>query len=107
MNRLRFLIVLIIIHAGIICPGNSLKAQQTVKTGTKAFTESVILGELIRQSMEADGIDAEIYKQLGGTRILWSALVRGEIDIYPDYTGTITEEILAERDIRSTNELTA
>lgn len=89
-------------------PGNSLHArQQPVKTGTKAFTESVILGELIRQSLEAEGIDAEIYKQLGGTRILWSALVRGEIDIYPDYTGTITEEILADRDISGKSELSA
>ncbi|PWN07209.1 amino acid ABC transporter permease [Rhodohalobacter mucosus] len=84
-----------------------LQAQQPVKTGTKAFTESVILGEMIRQSIEADGTDTEIYKQLGGTRILWSALVRGEIDIYPDYTGTITEEILADEDIRTTGELSA
>jgi osmoprotectant transport system permease protein len=44
---------------------------------------------------------------LGGTRILYSALRAGEIDIYPEYTGTLTGEILADRDIQGPDELAA
>ena len=34
-------------------------------------------------------------REIGGTRVLWDALVRGDIDIYPEYTGTIKQEILS------------
>lgn len=88
---------------------NPLKseAQQNdpVRAGTKVFTESVLLGELVTRAIEADGREAELIKQLGGTQILWNALVDGEIDVYPEYTGTITEEILSGNDIRSTAQL--
>ncbi len=40
---------------------------------------------------------------LGGTRLLWNALVRGDIDIYPEYTGTLSEEILARKGIGGDN----
>lgn len=83
-----------------------LQDQDHVRVGTKVFTESVLLGEMVTQSIEADGREAELIKQLGGTQILWSALLDGEIDVYPEYTGTITEEILADTDIESLAELT-
>ena len=62
----------------------------------------MLLGELVTQSIEADGREAELIKQLGGTQILWSALLDGEIDVYPEYTGTITEEILTGMDTVNT-----
>lgn len=79
--------------------------QEPVRIGTKAFTESVLLGELVSQAIESDGREAELIKQLGGTQILWNALVDGEIDVYPEYTGTITEEILSGLEIESIAEL--
>ena len=42
---------------------------------------------------------------MGGTRILWNALLRGEIDIYPEYTGTITREILAGETIAKRSDI--
>ena len=66
-----------------------------VVVGSKKFTESVVLGDVATQLLDADGLDAEHRRELGGTRILWSALTAGEIDLYPEYTGTIREEILA------------
>ncbi|MFQ5744983.1 MAG: glycine betaine ABC transporter substrate-binding protein [Acidobacteriota bacterium] len=66
-----------------------------VVIGSKSFTESVVLGELITRLLRSDGVEAEHRGQLGGTRVLWNALLSGEIDIYPEYTGTISEEILA------------
>lgn len=71
-----------------------------VKVGSKAFTESVILGEIVAQLARTQEPNVKHLKGLGGTRVLWSALLKGEIDIYPEYTGTITQEILADRDIR-------
>jgi osmoprotectant transport system permease protein len=66
-----------------------------VRIGSKAFTESVILGELATQLARAGGAPAVHRRALGGTRVLWEALRRGELDLYPDYTGTLAREILA------------
>jgi len=101
LKRLIIPFIIILISAGI----SEARQQEPVRAGTKVFTESVLLGELVTQSIEADGRDAELIKQLGGTQILWSALLDGEIDVYPEYTGTIIEEILADTDIRSIAEL--
>jgi osmoprotectant transport system permease protein len=62
--------------------------------GSKKFTENVILGEVAAHLARDEGLSATHLRELGGTRILWNALVAGEIDVYPEYTGTIREEIL-------------
>ncbi len=65
-----------------------------VVIGSKDFTESVILAEIARIDAEQAGIAVEHRRQLGGTRILWDALRQGSIDAYPEYTGTLTHELL-------------
>jgi osmoprotectant transport system permease protein len=62
--------------------------------GSKRFTESYILGELIAQSARAAGAEVEFRPGMGGTAILYEALRTGAIDLYPEYTGTIAREIL-------------
>src|SRR5262249_49884881 len=57
-------------------------------------TESVILGELATTLLRDAGFDAGHRAQLGGTRLVWRALVDGRIDVYPEYTGTLCQEIL-------------
>ncbi|MFP8488571.1 glycine betaine ABC transporter substrate-binding protein [Gracilimonas sp. Q87] len=79
--------------------------KKSVTIGSKLFTESVILGEISTQLIRAEGIPASYYDQLGGTRILWNSLVQGEIDAYPDYTGTIIQEILQDTSISTFTEL--
>lgn len=60
-----------------------------VRIGSKNFTEQLVLGELIAQRIEAaTHLHVERQFNLGGTMICHEALVRGEIDIYPEYTGT-------------------
>ncbi|MEP7185375.1 MAG: glycine betaine ABC transporter substrate-binding protein [Rhodanobacter sp.] len=72
-----------------------LLAQATpVHIGSKQFTESVILAEIARASAHANGIDVMHQSELGGTSILWRALQQGDIDAYPEYTGTLTQELL-------------
>ncbi len=82
-------------------------AQPPVDVGSKAFTESVIVGRMLNQLIEAGGRDTVFHEQLGGSRILWNALRSGSIDVYPEYTGTLTEELLAEHSIDSRQELEA
>ena len=77
-----------------------LKANTRITVGSKKFTESVILGEIIFHIIQKSGKEAVHRRQLGGTRVLWNALLKGDINIYPEYTGTISEEILAGKKIR-------
>ena len=91
MNTFRILTPLL-----FVCVLQSGAAAQSISVGSKKFTENVILGEMASQLAESLGIPAQHRRELGGTRILWNALVRGDIDVYPEYTGTIIEEILHE-----------
>src|SRR5690348_7749959 len=72
------------------------RPPRTVVIGSKNFTESVVLGEIARLAARDHGVDAQHRRSLGGTRILWRALVEGDIDAYPEYTGTITHELLRD-----------
>ena len=69
--------------------------RPSIRVGSKAFTESVLLGEITTQLLQASGVRAVHRRELGGTRVLWNALIKGEIDVYPEYTGTIAQELLA------------
>ncbi len=72
----------------------ALFALLALTVGSKQFTESVILGELAVQVLRGAGVAAEHRRELGGTRVLWQALLAGQIDVYPEYTGTIAEELV-------------
>ena len=85
-------VALLLLAAGLV-PLPRREVQ--VRIGSKKFTESVILGEALRLLAVEAGLDATHYREFGGTRIVFDALAAGEIDAYPEYTGTITEEILA------------
>ncbi|MFN5103621.1 MAG: glycine betaine ABC transporter substrate-binding protein, partial [Planctomycetota bacterium] len=74
----------------------ALAQNLKVAVGSKSFTESVILGEVLSHLAKDAGAEVQHRAELGGTQILWQALVTGEIDAYVDYTGTIREEILAD-----------
>jgi len=72
--------------------------------GSKKFTESVLIGELATRLLADGGVVARHEAQLGGTRVLWDALVAGRIDVYPEYTGTLCQEILHSACDRATLE---
>jgi osmoprotectant transport system permease protein len=65
-----------------------------VVVGSKKFTESYVLGEIAKRTLTDAGIPAEHRQGMGGTIILWEALRGGQINGYPEYTGTIATEIL-------------
>jgi osmoprotectant transport system permease protein len=70
---------------------------QPVIIGSKKFTESYVLGEIAKRALTDAGIAAEHRPGMGGTIILWQALRTGQIGAYPEYTGTIAQEILKDR----------
>ena len=69
-------------------------ADAPVVVGSKRFTESYILGEIVRQTLQGAGTPAEHRQGLGNTGILEQALAGGAVDVYPEYTGTIVRELL-------------
>ncbi len=69
--------------------------RPTVAIGAKQFTESYLLAEMGANLSRGAGADAE-RKDLGSTPALWLALTQGDIDAYPEYSGTITRQILKD-----------
>ncbi len=99
MRRLFSLLVALSLAGLIADVPSPASTSREVRVGSKAFTESVVLGEILVQLARESGAHALHRQALGGTRLMWAALLKGDIDIYPEYTGTIEEEILAGRGI--------
>ena len=69
--------------------GDAAPSDRTVTIGSKNFTEAIILGELYKQALEAKGYTVSLKSSVGSTEIIDRALTSGEIDMYPEYTGTM------------------
>src|SRR4051812_41199290 len=80
--------------AMVLSLGAGVAAARDAVVGSKRFTESYILGEIVRRTLADHGVVATHKAGLGNTGILVAALAAGEIDVYPEYTGTIAREIL-------------
>jgi len=68
--------------------GCGRRTLRTVKVGSKNFTEELLLGEMYALLLENKGFGAIRRLNLGGTQIAMASLLRGDIDLYPEYTGT-------------------
>jgi osmoprotectant transport system permease protein len=93
----------------VVCAlGATATAAPTLNVGSKRFTESYILGEIIKQSAQGAGETTATHSQgLGNTAIVLNALTTGSIDVYPEYTGTIAREILKLDQVPPLSELNA
>jgi osmoprotectant transport system permease protein len=89
----------------VLLPEAGRAGERELVIGSKNFTESVVLGELARGLVVAAGVPVRHRQALGGTRIVYNALVSGEIDAYVEYTGTLTHEILSAQSPRNEQEL--
>ncbi|MEP7455465.1 glycine betaine ABC transporter substrate-binding protein [Phyllobacterium sp. SB3] len=74
--------------------GASAGFAQTVKIGSKNFTEQFVVAEIYAQALEKAGLTVERRLNLGATLIAHSALTNGEIDLYPEYTGTALASVV-------------
>jgi osmoprotectant transport system permease protein len=78
-----------------------------IRVGSKRFTESYVLGEIVKQTLLAHGVPAIHKAGLGNTGILVAALEADAVDVYPEYTGTIVREILKQPGAKSLDDLNA
>ena len=98
--------VLALLILTIAFVGPSPAAEKgTVTAGSKKFTESVILGEMVVRLAQDAGYSTRHREQLGGSRILWESIRKDEIDVYPEYTGTIDQVIFPERTLDGIEEI--
>jgi osmoprotectant transport system permease protein len=84
------------------------QADPVVRVGSKSFTESYVLAEIAAQVIEASGV-ARVERRvgLGGTGIAYRAVAHGSVDLYPEYTGTISRAILKDPSRQSPEALRA
>ncbi len=71
--------------------------RPVVRLGTKNFTEQFILGHLYAQALRARGFRVELEEDLGSSELVDRALTGGGIDVYPEYTGVIVQELAGAR----------
>jgi osmoprotectant transport system permease protein len=77
------------------------QAEEVLRIGSKRFTESYILAEVLARQASGAGTATRVLQGLGNTAIVHAALRAGTIDVYPEYTGTIAQEILRRPDATS------
>lgn len=90
----------------LACHGAAMAADGTLHVGSKRFTESYILGEVLTQTAAKVG-PAQHRQGLGNTAIVLAALQAGSIDVYPEYLGTIDQEILKNTRASTLDEMRA
>jgi glycine betaine/choline ABC-type transport system substrate-binding protein len=72
----------------------SCRSEDTIVVGSKNFTESILLGEIVAQQLERHGLRVDRRLNLGGSFICHNAMVSGQLDVYVEYTGTAYSAIL-------------
>ncbi len=94
MPRLALFVLLSTLSAG--CN----RSPDAVVVGSKNFSENIFLGELVAQRLEQAGILVERRLNLGGTFLCHQALLAGQIDLYPEYTGTALLAMLQQPPVK-------
>lgn len=89
---------LALIGAALLLPncgaGKGTSGRNTIRVGSKNFGENIIVGEIYALALERAGFAVERHMNLGSTQIATAAMERGDIDLYPEYTGTGLIDVL-------------
>ncbi len=97
------LVLSLVLIMGALPP--TATGQETVVVGSKGFTEQVILGNMVSLLLENKGFKVDRKIGLGGTVICHEALVRGDISVYVEYTGTGLVTILKKAVLKDPEEV--
>lgn len=95
LTRARALALLASLPAAASC-----SVRGAIRVGSKNFTESIVIAEIYAQALERAGLRVERRLNLGSTQIALAAMSRGDIDLYPEYTGTALIDVLHHPPIR-------
>ena len=94
---MKFLLA-ILIAVGVTAASAASAAAPTFHVGSKRFTESYILGEIVARTARAAGEAQVTFKPgLGNTAVVFAALKSGAIDVYAEYSGTLAFELLGSK----------
>lgn len=81
------------------------KSGNEIAVGSKDFTESFIVAELYSLALEDAGFDVERKYNLGGTNVVQAAMMKGDLDLYPEYTGTCLINVLKQEPMSNPEEI--
>ncbi|HZZ64629.1 MAG TPA: glycine betaine ABC transporter substrate-binding protein [Candidatus Baltobacteraceae bacterium] len=98
---------LALIGAALTLPSCGGGDRNVLKAGSKNFGENIIVAEIYAAALERAGLHVERRMNLGSTQIATEAMVRGDIDLYPEYTGTGLIDVLHHTPVRSASEVYA
>jgi len=85
--------------AGAAVVASAVKLTGTVRLASKDFTEEFIVGNMYRLLLEAAGAKVDYKQSLGGTPVCQAAMEKGDIDLYPEYTGTGLATVLKQNTV--------
>jgi osmoprotectant transport system substrate-binding protein len=78
--------------------------KPTIVLGDKNFEEEYVLGDLYQQALQAKGFKVTLKPNIGSSEITWKALTSGQIQMYPEYTGTLLSAIAGQKTLPTSSE---
>jgi glycine betaine/choline ABC-type transport system substrate-binding protein len=90
-----------VLAAALALPLLSCSHEPRVRVGSKNFTEQLVLGEIVAQHLEYQ-LHGRVSRKLdlGGTLLAQQAMIAGDIDVYPEYTGTALTAVLKQKPLK-------
>ncbi|HEV3153923.1 MAG TPA: glycine betaine ABC transporter substrate-binding protein [Candidatus Baltobacteraceae bacterium] len=85
---------LALIAAALAMPACSRSSAGSIRVGSKNFSEDITVAEIYAAALERAHIPVERHMDIGSTQIALAAMQRGDIDLYPEYTGTGLIDVL-------------
>ena len=102
MQVVAMVLAVVVIGVAAMVRSATAASDGRVVVGSKAFTEGYVMGEIAAQTVESvSTLKVDRKLGMGSTGILFEALKSGAIDVYPEYTGTLSEAILKRPDLKS------
>jgi osmoprotectant transport system permease protein len=102
----RLMMLAVLGLAGSVSTVAAADSKAHIVVGSKAFTEGYVMGEIAAEAIEsASPVTVDRKLGMGSTGILFQALKSGAIDLYPDYTGTLSEAILKRPELKSVTDI--
>jgi glycine betaine/choline ABC-type transport system substrate-binding protein len=99
---------LAILSPALVLALTSCNHEPRVRVGSKNFSEQLILGEIVAQHLE-NRLHGHVSRKLdlGGTLLAQQAMIAGDIDVYPEYTGTALTAVLKQKPLRDPTQVLA